>query len=298
MEKVLITQENKELYAPMTIGDVKHQINLIQSLMKDVMKIDEHYGVIPGCGSKMVLLKAGAEKLSFVFRHAPKFKVEITDLPKEHQRYNVLTEIYSKDGVFLGQGVGSCSTTESKYKYRWDDTGKAVPKEYWKSRDVSLLGGDSFTARKKDKKWFIFQRIEHDNPADYYNTCLKMAKKRSMVDAEITVCAASDIFTQDIEENFTEAEVVESEKTSDEKLKEGTEKAVKREEKKQKEENDKPEPEKPAPKEEIKKWADGYYHKATCKKCKKENTWCHADDGDCYACRFPDRRSNYHSDKG
>ncbi|WP_418719751.1 hypothetical protein [Bilophila wadsworthia] len=43
-------------------------------------------------------------------------------------------------------------------------------------------------------------RVEHDNPADYYNTCLKMAKKRALVDAVLTCTAASDIFTQDIED--------------------------------------------------------------------------------------------------
>ncbi len=236
MENKLVKQENTELYAPMTIGDVKHQINLIQSLMKDVMKEDEHFGVIPGCGSKMVLLKAGAEKLSFVFRHTPKFKIEIIDLPNGHKHYSVLTEIYSRDGSFLGQGVGSCSTQESKYKYRWDDTGQDVPKKYWESRDQSLIGGDSYAVRKKDNKWRIFQRIEHDNPADYYNTCLKIAKKRSMVDAEITVCAASDIFTQDLEEGIVEAEVV-KEDSRDETIKKNTQSRVEKELKKQSDEN-------------------------------------------------------------
>ena len=44
------------------------------------------------------------------------------------------------------------------------------------------------------------ERVEHDNPADYYNTILKMAKKRAYVDAIITATACSDIFTQDLEE--------------------------------------------------------------------------------------------------
>jgi hypothetical protein len=42
--------------------------------------------------------------------------------------------------------------------------------------------------------------VEHDNPADYYNTVLKMAKKRAHVDAILTATAASDIFTQDVED--------------------------------------------------------------------------------------------------
>ena len=33
-----------------------------------------------------------------------------------------------------------------------------------------------------------------------YNTVLKMAKKRALVDAVLTATAASDIFTQDLED--------------------------------------------------------------------------------------------------
>jgi hypothetical protein len=43
-------------------------------------------------------------------------------------------------------------------------------------------------------------RIESEDPADQYNTVLKMAKKRAHVDATLTATAASDIFTQDVED--------------------------------------------------------------------------------------------------
>lgn len=42
--------------------------------------------------------------------------------------------------------------------------------------------------------------VEHDNPADYYNTVIKIAKKRAFVDAILTTTAASDIFAEDVEE--------------------------------------------------------------------------------------------------
>ena len=48
------------------------------------------------------------------------------------------------------------------------------------------------------------QRVEFDNPADYYNTVLKMAKKRAHVDAILTATAASDCFTQDVEDTQRE----------------------------------------------------------------------------------------------
>ena len=52
-------------------------------------------------------------------------------------------------------------------------------------------------------QWVIAEKGEkQENPdiADVYNTVLKMAKKRAMVDAVLTITAASDIFTQDLEE--------------------------------------------------------------------------------------------------
>jgi hypothetical protein len=66
------------------------------------------------------------------------------------------------------------------------------------------FAGDKFGTKKDDAGiWMITthgEKVEHDNPADYYNTCLKMAKKRAHVDAILTATAASDIFTQDIED--------------------------------------------------------------------------------------------------
>jgi hypothetical protein len=55
--------------------------------------------------------------------------------------------------------------------------------------------------------WVKYQdaaRQENPDIADVYNTVLKMAKKRALVDATITACAASDIFTQDMEEGHEE----------------------------------------------------------------------------------------------
>ena len=95
---------------------------------------------------------------------------------------------------------------EAKYRFRTGEvtnTGKPVPQEYWNERDKNLIGGSGFGTKKIDGKWMIVrqgEKIEHDNPADYYNTVLKMAKKRAHVDAMLTATAASDIFTQDLED--------------------------------------------------------------------------------------------------
>src|SRR5690606_1944331 len=74
---------------------------------------------IPGCGDKPTLLKAGAEKLCLTFRLSPTYVVTKTELGGGHREYEVrctLTHITS--GRVFGEGVGICSTHESKYRYR------------------------------------------------------------------------------------------------------------------------------------------------------------------------------------
>jgi hypothetical protein len=184
---------------PLNAVAIKEQVNLIQSIMKDVMIKDVHFGTIPGT-DKPTLLKAGAEKLCLTFRLAVSLHVTERELGRDHREYEVRCTLTSPTGHVVGEGIGVCSTMESKFRYRWDSTGRPVPKEYWEKRDPELLGGSQFVTRKKDGNWLIFQRVEHDNPADYYNTCAKMAKKRAHVDATITGTAASDIFAQDLDD--------------------------------------------------------------------------------------------------
>ena len=191
----------------MNVGDLVAQVRLIQEVMREVMQKDVHYGVIPGTGNKPSLLKPGAEKLGFVFRLAPRLEVIQRDLGNEHREYEVtcyLDQIHT--GRCFGSGVGSCNTMEGKYRYRaevvegQDGQPNPVPAKYWETRDPALLGGSQFSAKKQDGKWVIAHKVEHPNPADYYNTVLKMAKKRAHVDAILTTTAASDIFTQDVED--------------------------------------------------------------------------------------------------
>jgi hypothetical protein len=164
------------------------------------MKKGADYGEIPGV-KNMVLFQPGAQKLGLAFQLRPEYTEDIENLPGGHKTYNFKCVLISRTtNQVVGEGVGTCSTAESKYRYRWDNTGKAVPAEYWKSRDKALLGGQSFTTRKSDGKWLVFMRVDHPDPADYYNTARKMGKKRAYVDAMIMTTACSHIFTQDVED--------------------------------------------------------------------------------------------------
>lgn len=198
---------------PLTAQAVRQQINLIQEIMRDAMKENEHYGKIPGCGKKPSLLKAGAEKLNLTFRMAPKYQITSRELHNGHREYEVITTLLTiESGKFLGEGVGSCSTLESKYRFRKAE--QKCPKcgqetiikgkqEYgggWLCYRKNGGCGAKFADGDPEIENQEMGRVEYDNPADYYNTVLKMAKKRSLVDAVLTVTAASDIFTQDIED--------------------------------------------------------------------------------------------------
>lgn len=181
------------------------QVKVIQDTLQNVMKEGEHYGKIPGCGDKPSLFKPGAEKIGTTFHLAPSYDVKVIDLPQSHREYQIVCKLtHIITGSIVGEGVGACSTMETKFRFRVEsvDTGEHIPGDYKDNKGAYRAKG--FVAKKDNTTgqwmWCKTQRVEHDNPADYYNTCLKMAKKRAHVDAILTATAASDIFTQDIED--------------------------------------------------------------------------------------------------
>lgn len=210
--QIIENPKDQEL-APLTIADVRGQINLIQNIMRDLMKESEHYGTIPGCGDKKVLFKSGAEKLCLTFKLAPRYELKETLLANGHFDCNVVCNMYhAPSGRFLGAGIGSCSTMETKY--RWRDSQRKCPacgkeaiikskKEYgggWLCFEKKGGCKAKFREGAPEIEGQTIGRIENQDVADTYNTVRKMAKKRALVDATLTVTAASDIFTQDLED--------------------------------------------------------------------------------------------------
>ena len=176
---------------PLTALEIRAGVNLIQEVMASVMKSGTHYGVIPGAGNKPTLLKPGAEKIMATFRLS--VDPEAEDLSTGgFIRYRVKARLIWPSGRFAGAGVGEASTEEEKYKWR-----AVVSEAEWNATPET-------DRRTKFKKPYQNQPTEikqvKTNPADLANTVLKMAKKRALVDAVLTVTAASDIFTQDIED--------------------------------------------------------------------------------------------------
>lgn len=222
---------------------VVQQAALIQQIMKEVMKKGEHYGVIPGTEKKGAdgkllpddqqknsLFKSGAEKIAFTFGLSNKLDIIADNLPGGHREYRIMCTIFDRAGNPRAQGIGSASTMESKHRYR-GYTGKKCPKcgescmapngkDYGGGWYCKKLGGGcgivfkSGTPEAKVLDEVQTMRKENQDPADQYNTILKMAKKRAFVDAILTATAASDIFAQDLEdledrmEEMKDAEVI------------------------------------------------------------------------------------------
>lgn len=195
----------------MSVSDILGHVKLIQDVMGKVMQEGIHYGKIPGCGDKMTLLQPGAQKLTMTFRLAPEYVVQETNHSGGHKEYRVICTLKSiSSGAFVGQGVGVCSTLEAKYRYR---AGARKCPQCGKETIIkgkSEYGGGWLCFTKKGgcgAKWEdgateiesqSTDRVEHDNPADFFNTVLKMSKKRAFVDATITATASSDFLTQDV----------------------------------------------------------------------------------------------------
>jgi hypothetical protein len=191
MSEALSVYEAGAIERPATAVEIRAQVNLIQEVMKAVMKDGHHFGKIPGAGDKPTLFKPGAEKLFLTFRVAVTQQVE--DLSTgDAVRFRVTaTGQHIGTGNFLGAATGECSSDEEKYRWR-----RVVCPEEW----------DATPEDRKRTKWAKSQKGAYSvqqvrtNPADVANTILKMAAKRAEVALALRITAASDIFTQDIED--------------------------------------------------------------------------------------------------
>lgn len=173
-----------------SVAEIRERVNLVQQVMQAIMKKDTHYGTIPGT-PKPTLYKPGAEVLCVTFRIAPSYSVE--DLSDElTARYRITCHgTHQVTGISLGDGLGECSSAEEKYKWR-----EAVCAEEFDLTPETMR-------RLKFKKYQnnVTKKTQvRTEAADLSNTVLKMACKRAMIAMTLNVTAASDIFTQDIED--------------------------------------------------------------------------------------------------
>lgn len=205
------TMQGSSVVSYMSVDQVLAQRKLVRDIMKNVMEPGIHYGDVPGCGKKPSLFQAGAEVLASTFRLCPEYEITKTFHDGGHLTVDVVCRLYDSKHSFLGSGVGMATTMESKHRYR--NANLKCP----------ACGAETiFKDKKEEGGWYCWTKkggcgakfaagdaaienqergkVENADPADQYNTTLKMGKKRSFVDCTKTVLAVSDIYSQDLED--------------------------------------------------------------------------------------------------
>lgn len=191
-------------------ADLVARLDLIKLAMRTAMKEGVDYGRIPGA-AKPTLFKPGAEKLAVLFRLDVQTVTEKIWGPGEHLTVSGMTTVFhAPTCVRLGNGEGMCTTRERNYAKR--QANRCCPQcgvdAIIKGKDEYGGGWVCFTKKGGcGWKWpdgspaIEAQPVgEIDNPdlPDFWNTVVKMAKKRAVIDAILLTTGASAIFTQDI----------------------------------------------------------------------------------------------------
>lgn len=204
--------------------DVAQQRQKILDVQKLVMRDGVHFGIIPGV-SKPSLYKPGAEVLCTTFRLAPAYERHTEWVPRPDGKTHLIvtsdcTLTHAQSGVVLGSAGGMCTSMESKYAYR--KKGRTCPAcgaeaiikgkaQYgggwvcWKNHKTTPGCGTKYDDGDAKIEEQVEGRVDNDDIADTYNTVLKMADKRALVAAILVCTAASEVFTQDVEDNASTA---------------------------------------------------------------------------------------------
>lgn len=205
---------SRESRYELTVEELLDQRKKIIRLMQSAMVEGEHYGKIPGV-PKPSLWQSGAQMLDLLFRLDPEFAAIETRDGKHLTIQSTCTIWHIPTGQRFGSGMGSCSTLESKYAYRQGQ--RSCP-----DCGATAILRSKFADNTGDIGWYCFAkrggcgskfpsdafdaheqlgRVPNEDIADTYNTILKMANKRALVAAVLNVTAASDVFTQDMEDH-------------------------------------------------------------------------------------------------
>ena len=197
MSTEIVTREQAlQLPDEATFREQMNAINRFQQVVRATM-IDGHdYGIIPGT-QKPTLLKPGAEKIAKLLGLADEYEImdQQEDWGKPFFRYMVKCRLINiRHGVTVSEGLGECNSMESRYRWRW-----VWPDEVPASVDKATLAKRTGKSKKTGNPWTQY-RIENEDIFSQVNTLIKMAKKRSLVDASLSAGRLSDIFTQDLED--------------------------------------------------------------------------------------------------
>jgi len=198
------------------LAELKRGRERIATIQRELMDKDVDYGTIPGT-PKPTLLKPGAEKLCDIYGLRADFDIERSvgdgvTAPSLSYQTRCTLHLGALDGPAVAVGYGAANSWERKYRYRLAE--RACP-------SCGMIG-TLLKSKKGKPEWFCWAKkggcgstfpimdpqvtqqalgqIDNPDPWDLDTTLLKMAEKRSHVDATLRACAASGLFTQDVED--------------------------------------------------------------------------------------------------
>lgn len=161
----------------LTVDDVLAQRQLVLDVMTRAMKKNVHYGIIPGC-KKPSLLQPGAEIICTLFQLAPTYEVLATERDTAAER--AWTKKTKQGKVYSGVCKGFTRyTVRCRLVHRATDTAVAEGLGVASNWEPKFISRDPFESEE---------------------TVIQFARKRALVNAARTATAASDVFTQDVED--------------------------------------------------------------------------------------------------
>lgn len=176
-----------------SLPKLKRMARMLDALYTKVMQEGTDYDTMPGT-SKPGLLKAGAELLARAYNLVSDTQivksVEKTDQEVPYFQFDAECRLYNARGEFVGNGLGSCNTCESRYRHAWVGE-EDLPKKNVKNPE------DPQTRDVAGSKQYRVP-LSRDEAFDLVNAVMKIAAKRAFVDAVLKVTASSRLFTQDV----------------------------------------------------------------------------------------------------
>ena len=161
-------EQQPEFIRFQTIRDGKDFVMGLDRLYRDLLQEGTDYGKLPGT-TKPCMFKSGGEILAkyFGLTTSSRLVQRIVERDPAYIEYSFATDVYYT-GTKVADGSGSCNSMEPKYAFRYDH---GVQRE---ATDNEIFG--------------------------LQNTIMKMAIKRSYIDAILRATGASRIFTQDLDD--------------------------------------------------------------------------------------------------
>jgi hypothetical protein len=157
--------------------------------------VDKDYSQLPGT-PKPSLHQPGADKLISAFGLTPRIvaRPDLSVFDHEAGFYYIKNQFDVLNGdKVVGTGIGTASSKESKYAYRWMK--KEQIESHPKLRDYKL---DDF--EKQSNQYGTRYKVPNPDIHDLVNTLEKMAAKRAKTSAVLQAFGLSSDFTTDMDD--------------------------------------------------------------------------------------------------